>query len=63
MAPSPQETENARPKGSKRRALRAGFYVAVLVLLVTALVGWSQREQIADDFIAETLAENGVPAS
>ena len=63
MAPSPQETENARPKGRKRRALRAGFRVAVVFLLVAALVGWSQREQIADDFIANTFAEKGIPAT
>ena len=62
MAQSPLETGNARPKGRTRRALRAGFRVAVVVLLVALSVLWLRREEIADDFIADTFADRGVPA-
>lgn len=63
MSQPPQETGNDRPRGRKRRALRAGFRVTIVTLLVAAVLGWLQREEIADDFIADTFADQGVPAT
>ncbi|WP_120078334.1 intermembrane phospholipid transport protein YdbH family protein [Aurantiacibacter odishensis] len=63
MAHAPQETGNARPKGRTRRALRAGFRVAVIVVLVALVVMWLRREEIADNFIADTFSDRGIPAT
>lgn len=63
MAQSPQETGNARPKGRTRRALRAGFRLTVVLVLLALVAAWFAREDIADNFIADTFADRGIPAT
>ncbi len=63
MAQGSQETVETRPPGRKRRILRTALRVFILLVLVVAAVAWFQRERIADNVIADTLAERGIPAT
>ncbi len=63
MAQSPQETDEARSLGRKRRLLRFALPVFVLLVLLVLAVAWMQRKQLADDAIATALADRGVQAS
>lgn len=63
MAQEAEPGQITRRKGRKRRWLRKVFQVTVLLLLAAVLLAWWQREQLADDLIADTFRQNGVRAS
>ena len=63
MAQGSQETVESRPRGRRRRILRKVFWLVILLVLAIVVVAWFQRERIADNVIADTLAERGVPAT
>ncbi len=63
MAQGSQETVESRPRGRKRRILRNAFWLSILLILAVIVVAWFQRERIADNVIADTLAERGVSAT
>lgn len=57
-----QEPE-IRPRGRKRRIVRRGLLVCLLVLLAALALAWWQRREIADDLIGGALRDAGVSAS
>ena len=63
MAQQADEDTSARPKGRKRRLLRNALRVFVVLLLAALALVWFQRERLADDLIASTLADLDVPAT
>ena len=61
MASPPDQDELSPPTG-----LRIGRWVALATLLVLAIgfaILWATRERIADDFIADQLADYGIEAT
>src|SRR6186713_1095941 len=61
MASPPDQDDLSPPAG-----LRIGRWVALATLLVLAIgfaILWATRERIADDFIADQLADYGIEAT
>lgn len=52
-----------RPRAGRHRWLRNGIGVIALLLLVAVGVVWFQREEIADSYIADSFARNGITAT
>lgn len=57
--------DDIAPRRRRGVFLRLGQLLGILLVLVLAVVAvlWSQREQIADDFIEQALEENGIEAT
>lgn len=53
------------PRSRRGVFLRLIQFLAILLVLLMVVVAvlWSQREQLADDYIAQVLAENGIAAT
>ncbi len=62
MPQGSQETGQTRPIGRTRRVLRNTFRATVAILLLIVVLVWTQREEIADNFIADIFAEKGIEA-
>ncbi|MWV28291.1 intermembrane phospholipid transport protein YdbH family protein [Aurantiacibacter rhizosphaerae] len=63
MTQGSQDTIDARPKGRKRRLLRKVFRILFVCLLVAVAIVWLRRERIADNVIADALAQRDIPAT
>ncbi len=59
---TPPEAETT-PAPRKRRPIRRFFQIALAVLVVVIVVAWLRREEIARDFITDTLSQYGIEAS
>ncbi|MGB3794861.1 MAG: YdbH domain-containing protein, partial [Alteraurantiacibacter sp.] len=63
MVQGSQETVDARPSGRKRRFLRNLLRVVIVLFMVAVALAWFQRERIANNVIADTLEDAGIPAT
>ncbi|MCB2066862.1 MAG: YdbH domain-containing protein, partial [Erythrobacter sp.] len=63
MAQEAAEALSTKPAGRKRRILRNALRLALALLVLALGYAWFDREQIADSFLSDYLAEQGVQAS
>ncbi|WP_271078140.1 intermembrane phospholipid transport protein YdbH family protein [Aurantiacibacter sp. MUD61] len=63
MAQETAVEDGSRTTGRKRHVLSIAIRIFAISIVVMIAIAWFQRETIADNFIADALAENDTPAT